>query len=543
VASVPQVNFAFQPVLSTRTGLPVGIEAHARPAAGSVHDLLCAAGNGGQLTDADVALASSAVLASAEQPVRLPLYVNILATTAVQPDRLTGFLDVAMRRTGRTAGEITLEITPPFSRVPRAELLAGLKSLRQHGFRLALDAMGDGDLPLALLVDARPDLVKMDPQLLRGIPGEPGALAVVEALARFCNRTGIQLAAVGVETEEQLAAVTRLGASLAQGNLFSSTQRRVSPPEPPAEPGPLVADMLRAAVTLPGSATAEDVRELFAGREDINGIVLVDDGGRPLASLDRSRFLLAVTGPYGHALHARRPAIRHADPPRVISWDATALQLLELVGDTAWQRGGDDVVVIDEHWRCLGVVRLTEVVRCVAEAKVEQAAALNPLTRLPGTDTVAREIDRRIARDEMFVVAWLDIDSFKTVNDTAGFAAGDDLIREIGRELTDAEASMPGTLVGHVGGDDFLAVTDIDEIAPLADRLVDRLWTVEGLSVSVSLATLVCGLDTVRSYRDASKLLAPLKKQAKAVPGSSWVLGRPDTDRVDVLRGRARAVS
>ena len=53
-------------------------------------------------------------------------------------------------------------------------------------------------------------------------------------------------------------------------------------------------------------------------------------------------------------------------------------------------------------------------------------------------------------------------------------------------------------------------------------------------------ASLVCGIDSVRSYRDASRLLAPLKKQAKAVPGSSWVLGRPNSDRVEVLRGRAR---
>jgi hypothetical protein len=34
-----------------------------------------------------------------------------------------------------------------------------------------------------------------------------------------------------------------------------------------------------------------------------------------------------------------------------------------------------------------------------------------------------------------------------------------------------------------------------------------------------------------------SRLPAPLKKRAKAVPGSSWVLGRPGADRVEVLRG------
>jgi hypothetical protein len=94
-------------------------------------------------------------------------------------------------------------------------------------------------------------------------------------------------------------------------------------------------------------------------------------------------------------------------------------------------------------------------------------------------------------------------------------------------------------LVGHVGGDDFLLVTDLDEISPLAGMLLDEDWSAEGMPVTVSLASLICGVKSVSSYREASQLLAPLKKQAKAVAGSSWVLGRPGSDRVDVLRGRS----
>ena len=562
MAAVPQVNFAFQPLLSTRTGQPVAVEALARPDSGTVYDLLYEAGNVGQLTDADVALASSAVLAAAEAGTELPLHVNLLASTAARAEQLLLYLDIALRRAGRRTDEITLEICPPFCRVPRAQLVAGLKTLRLHGFHVAFDAIGNGDLPLSVLVELLPEMIKLDPRLLRGVPRDPTAVAVVEAIAQLCSRTGIQLAAVGVETGDQLVTLSRLGVRLAQGNLFAAPDDHASIPDELARTAaelieldaapaavrdatPLVADVLRKAVTMPETATAEDVRDAFVEQPTINGVVLVDAVRRPRASVDRSRFLLAVTGPYGHALHARRAAIRHADPPRLIRWDATALQLLEMVGDTDAQRSGDDVVVVDDFGCVTGIVRLTEVVRCVAEAKVEQAAALNPLTRLPGTDTVAREIERRIARAEMFVVAWLDVDSFKTVNDTAGFAAGDDLIRQIGRALADAEAAMPGTRVGHVGGDDFLAVTDVNEIAPLAARLVDPQWTIEGITVSVSLASLVCGVNSVPSYREAAKLLAPLKKQAKSITGSSWILARPDSDRIEILRGRnhTRAVS
>jgi diguanylate cyclase (GGDEF)-like protein len=183
---------------------------------------------------------------------------------------------------------------------------------------------------------------------------------------------------------------------------------------------------------------------------------------------------------------------------------------------------------------------VNEVVRGVAEVKVEEAAALSPLTRLPGSDTVARDVDRRIGSGEPFVAAWLDVDYFKTVNDTVGFAAGDDLIRVLGRTLTELTTRLHRMTVSHVGGDDFLIACDLDEIGTIAAALLDTPWSAEGMAVTVSLATLVCGSSTIPSYRDVSRLLAPLKKRAKAVPGSSWVLGRPGTDHVEVLRGIGR---
>ncbi|WP_026423990.1 bifunctional diguanylate cyclase/phosphodiesterase [Actinokineospora inagensis] len=548
----PDVSFAFQPLLSTRTGEPIAVEALARPGTGNVYDLLRAAGKAGRLVQTDISLASRAVLASARHEPPLPLHVNIVAATATTPDDLLRFLRPALNQTGRKPRDIVLEITPPFSRVHRAELLRGIGVLRESGYGVAFDSIGDGDLPLSLITDVGPDLLKLDAHLVAGLPDDPACLALVESLAQYCTRTGTRLAAVGVESEEQLLCLNRLGVRLAQGNLLAGASREggitLPLPRPVAEiielnattgaaPIPLVSDFLRAATTMPQDATAEDVRGIFADNPTITGVVLVDPEGRPVSTLPRSRFLLAVTGLYGHALNARKPAVRHGDIPRSIRADATCLQLLDMVGDTDWDRHGDEVVVVDADRVCVGVARLSEVVRGVAEAKIEQAAALNPLTRLPGSDVVDRDIDRRIQNSEMFVVAWLDVDSFKLVNDTVGFAAGDDLIRTIGHVLTDAERDLHGTRVAHVGGDDFLVVTDLDEITALATRLVDRQWTTEGMSVTVSLASLVCGVGTVNSYREASKLLAPLKKRAKAVPGSSWVLTRPGSDRVEVLRG------
>lgn len=551
MATAGGVSYAFQPLLSTRTGRLLALEVLARPDGGTVHDLLCRAARQGRLVEADIELAAGAVRAAGAQDNQLPLHVNVLAITATRPAELLDALLPALRDTGRDPGDITVEVTPPFSGIARDGLLDGMNTLRHNGFHLAFDGAGDGDLPLSIVADVVPDMLKLDGHLLRGVPHDAAVVAVIEALIHLSGRTGIKIAAVGVESEEQLVALSRLGVPVAQGNLLAAARPGAPLFSPPhvttltrldATPGatvvPLIADLLRPAVTVPEAATSDEVRQAFVEAPEITGVALLDQDGRPRWSVDRSRFLLAVTGPYGHALHAGRPAARHADPPRVIRADATSQSLLESVGETDGVRTADDVVVVDSGGRCVGVVRLTEVVRAVADAKIEQAAALNPLTRLPGTGSVAREIDRRIERGEMFVVSWLDVDAFKAVNDTKGFAAGDDLIRAVGLALSDAESVLAGTRVAHVGGDDFLVVTDLDEVGTVAGEIVDRTWTVDDLAVSVSLASLVCAVQSVGSYREASRLLAPIKQHAKGVPGSSWVLGRPRSDRVEVMRGR-----
>lgn len=545
VKSPRAVRFAFQPLYSLHTGGVVAHEALARPGHGTVPELLTQARREGRLAEADLGLAVAAVRQDAESPSALPLHLNISARTLAAPQAMFDDLLAELGDAGRRTRDVVLEIGPPFAPLPADRALAGMRALTELGFRLALDGLGRGDLPLRLLVEAPVDLVKLDRTVLRGLPDDQAAVAVVEALLHYTNRTGTRLVATGLETDTQLDAVRGLGVRIGQGNLLEPPT--AAGPAPALLPrgrtaavqavAPCVGDFLRPATTLPETATCDAVREVLAAADAPSGVVGVDELNRPRWSVDRTRFLVAVTGPYGHALHAKRPAARLADTPHTIEARAGAMEFLELVTDADWSRTGDDVVVVDEVGRCLGVVLVTEVVRGVAEAKVEAAAALNPLTRLPGSDTVARDVARRITIGEPFVAAWLDIDAFKTVNDTAGFAAGDNLIRELGAALTAQSGGLRRMKVSHVGGDDFLIVCDVDEIATVAGALLDRHWAADGLPVTVSLATLVCASGAIRSYQEVSRLLAPLKKRAKAVPGSSWVLGRPGADRVEVLRG------
>ncbi|HEY2699071.1 MAG TPA: GGDEF domain-containing protein [Pseudonocardiaceae bacterium] len=554
-----EVHTAFAPMFNLRTGGVVAVEALARPPEGGARELLRAAADTGQLTPTDYGLVELAIQRAAEHQLMLPLHVNLLAISAARAHVALGPVMDMLRATRRRATDVVIELNPPFASVRRKALRQGIQVLREAGFRLALDGVGDGDLPLTLLSSAAFDIVKLDKSIISSVDTNPRARATIEALGQLCARENIQLHADGVRNLDQLSTLYSLGVSTAQGDALHPAKRRppvratieparatvlagttgvATEPIAPTERrgGPSVTELMHPATTLPASATAEEVREALAAAPMVNSVVLLDDAERPQWTIDRNRFLLAVTGPYGHALHANRSAKRLGDKPRVIPIGASVFDVLDVLAGADLVRTNDDVVVEDAAHRCIGVVRVTDLVRAVADSKVEQAAALNPLTRLPGTESINREVTRRITAGEVFAVGWLDVDSFKTVNDEFGFAVGDDLIRQIGTCLADATKQAPSVRVGHVGGDDFLFIAGLDDVMQLGTRLMDGKWTAESEAVSVSLAMLVCVSGSVSGYHEVSQLLAPLKHRAKSIDGSSWVVGRPGTAHVDVLR-------
>lgn len=551
-----EVRFALQPLYSLYTGGMIAVEALARPEGCSARQLLARARQDGHLIETDVALAALAVRTEAEQQTLLPLHVNLLAVSATaRPEALEPIL-AALHEVGRRPREVMIELSPPYSHAEPTRLLAGIQMLREYGFRVALDGLGVGDLPLGVLAASGVDMLKLDRVVLRNLPHDGASAAIVEGLLHFAARTDARVVATGVENDAELEAARKVGLRFVQGNLFAPAQNSLplatlftaasAVPDEAQRPAlsaigaPSVADFVRPPTVLPADATCDEARTALASSDQPTALVGLDPEGRPQWTIDRNRFLLSFSGQYGHALHANRPAAKFADEPYVIPAGASALELLDMVTRADSARMNDDIVVVDGAGLCLGIVRVPEIVRGVAEAKIEEAASLNPLTRLPSSDTIAKDVERRIASREPFVVAWLDVDHFKQVNDTVGFAAGDQLIRTLGRTLTQLAGSVRRMTVSHVGGDDFLIASDVDEIATLAPALLDKVWETEGMQVSVSLAGLVCTPDSVRGYSEVSRLLAPLKKRAKNVKGSSWVLGRPGVERVDVLRGRAR---
>jgi len=93
-------------------------------------------------------------------------------------------------------------------------------SYLRQGFAIALDDFGAGHASLGCLLDVRPDVVKLDAWVVRGVAKDPLRLAMVRAMAGFARESGIALVAEGLERPDDLAAVTDAGVPLGQGFLL-----------------------------------------------------------------------------------------------------------------------------------------------------------------------------------------------------------------------------------------------------------------------------------------------------------------------------------
>ncbi len=99
----------------------------------------------------------------------------------------------------------------------------------------------------------------------------------------------------------------------------------------------------------------------------------------------------------------------------------------------------------------------------------------NPLTRLPGNVGIYKELEERIKSKETFAVLYIDLDNFKALNDYYGFERGDRVIKETANILINAiqEKGKDTDFIGHIGGDDFVIVTGVDNAEGVAKKIIN----------------------------------------------------------------------
>jgi EAL domain-containing protein (putative c-di-GMP-specific phosphodiesterase class I) len=200
----------FQPIVDLQTGLTVGFEALTRFAAGDAPDRLFAdaarVGLGPELEAATLA-------AAVGDAVRLPQ--NDWLSLNVSPVFLGECATLAAILRFRTRS-IVLEITEHEIINDYAPLHAAMRTFGPD-VRLAVDDAGAGVANFQHLVDLRPDIVKIDASLIRGVNADVSRQALIVGFLHFAEASGALVLAEGIETQAEQDTVQRLGVTLGQG--------------------------------------------------------------------------------------------------------------------------------------------------------------------------------------------------------------------------------------------------------------------------------------------------------------------------------------
>ena len=153
-----------------------------------------------------------------------------------------------------------------------------------------------------------------------------------------------------------------------------------------------------------------------------------------------------------------------------------------------------------------------------AAARDRELAATDPLTgtraRGVGLADLQREIDRARRTNDCLVLAFVDVDHLKEVNDGEGHLAGDRLLREVASALRDRLRSYD--LIVRFGGDEFICAltgVDIDEVKRRFDELAEQLAAHSSEhSVTVGFAELQDDDDTQRLIGRADEALLQIRR-------------------------------
>ena len=203
----------FQPIVDLASGAVVGYEALTRFADGTAPDLVFAgARRCGLEPELESATLRAAIAASEVLPGGCFLSLNVSPAFILAGDELRAILATRTR-------PIVLEITEHDTVEDYAALRSAFVALGS-GLRLAVDDAGAGVANFNHLVELRPQFVKVDIGLVRGVNADLTRQALIVALLHFAGATDCHVVAEGIETEAEQAALENLEVPFGQGYLF-----------------------------------------------------------------------------------------------------------------------------------------------------------------------------------------------------------------------------------------------------------------------------------------------------------------------------------
>ena len=423
------------------------------------------------------------------------LFINFVPTSIYRPEVCLRTTELAAAEAGVRLDQLVFEVTEGHRIHDLDHLERVFDYYRERSCRVAIDDLGAGYSSLNLLVRLRPDIVKLDKDLVQSLPGPVGA-SVVAAIVDITHSYGGLVLAECVETAEQESAARELGVDLGQGWAFGRPERPAQTAAALVRP---VVHRRRPDPTLPDPAVAvqpdtapQEPEPSSAGLsallaravdEGVGGVVIVDMQAPDQPVVYVNPAFQQMTG-YGveEVLGRNCRLLQGPDTdPKVVAEIGRAVARGEEIravvrnyrrdGSPWWNElhlspvlGLPGPAAAPTHY--LGFQH-DVTARVDAELNLAEQARRDSLTGLANRAALFDRLDLALeqARADAHAVAvlFLDLDGFKAVNDTLGHSAGDSVLVQVAERV--GAVLRTGDLLARNGGDEFVALlTGLDPL-------------------------------------------------------------------------------
>lgn len=169
----------------------------------------------------DRACLAAAFRGASSLPSTLRLSINVHASTLGRDHGFIAFLQSTAAATGIALPRVMIEIVEHAPSWDNISFQSSLEQLRQLGMSIALDDIGLGQSNFKMLLDVRPNFLKLDSYFVAGCTGDKHRRAVIGALRTLAREFEAEIVAEGVENADDAATLQGLDITLMQGFHFA----------------------------------------------------------------------------------------------------------------------------------------------------------------------------------------------------------------------------------------------------------------------------------------------------------------------------------
>ena len=216
-----EVSMAFQPIVNVATREIFAYEALVRGPREESAAWVFEQVTSENMYHFDQTCRVTAIRLAARLGIETRLSINFLPNAVYEPATCIRTTLKTAQEVGFPLDRLIFEITEHESVLNEARVRRIIDAYRGYGFVTALDDYGAGHSTAGLLLALRPDIVKVDMAVIRGLDQDHWRAALVEHLAQFAAKVGLMVIAEGVETLEEARCLLSLGITHMQGYLFA----------------------------------------------------------------------------------------------------------------------------------------------------------------------------------------------------------------------------------------------------------------------------------------------------------------------------------